>query len=81
MKWILLGGVVVLLIPGGAIFVWAWIRGEVFNIASLPMEHPAPMSLDAAYAALSFPFIFALFLGLPLLALWSTICIIVALKR
>jgi hypothetical protein len=81
MRWILLGGAVVILLPSVAIFFWAWTMGEVLNIASLPMDRPAPMSLSAAREAALYAYLFALFVGLPLFALWSIVCVTLALVK
>ena len=81
MKWVLLGAAVVILIPSGAVFFWAWTSGEVFDPGMVAHNRPPPMSGPAALNALLFAYLFALFLGLPLFALWSIVCVIVALFK
>jgi hypothetical protein len=78
LNWLLVGGAVVVLIPSAAIFIWAWSTGETFNLATLGGQKPAPLSRGAAFDALICTYLFALFVGLPLLALWSLVCIVVA---
>lgn len=74
-KLILLGGVVTIVTPGTAMFVWAWSTAWSYDPGMVSHDRSAPMSSDAAFNAAIMSYLITLFLGLPLFGLWSVACL------
>lgn len=72
---ILLAGVVTIVIPAAAAFLWAWSTGQGYVPAGAT-RRPAPMSSEAAFEGAIMAYLAALFLGLPLFGLWCVVCVV-----
>ncbi len=80
-RWVLRGAIILIVVPCVAFYIWAWANGETFNPGMVSHSRPEPMSYAAALGAIMYTIVFAVYRFVPLFAVWTTVCVVVAIVK